>query len=87
MKIDKLIDKLKNYNQKATITLTTSEDIMLSYVCEDNDGNELSKKNTPLVFIEGCDTNQRCCHYDDEYCNIYKRNCENVSSCSQFKSC
>ena len=87
MKINKLIDKLKNYNPNASITLTTSEDIILSYICEDSDGNKLNEKTTPLVFIEGCDACQRCEHYDDEYCNAYEKNCEDVCSCSQFEDC
>ena len=80
MKVDKLISELKTFNPSADVTLTTSEDIVLSYVCEDG----ANKTNTPQVFIEGCDTCQKCFHYDDEYCHFYKQNCEDVTECFQY---
>ena len=55
MKIKDLIELLKNYNQDADITLTTSEDITISYICKDTNGNPLSKETTLQCFIEGTD--------------------------------
>ena len=55
MKIQQLITELKKYNPDADITLLTTEDITLSYVCEDRNGNDLTPKTTKQVFIEGCD--------------------------------
>ena len=55
MKIKDLIKELEQYNPEADITLTISEDITISYICEDLQGNELTKKTTMQVFIEGCD--------------------------------
>ena len=52
MKVNKLIEQLKEYNQNADITLTTSEDICLSYICESVSGDSFDKRNTPIVFIE-----------------------------------
>ena len=55
MKIKTLINKLSEYNQDAEVTLTTSEDIFLSYIWIDSNGDKLNKQNTPLVFIEPID--------------------------------
>jgi len=55
MKIQDFINELKKYNPEADITLTTSEDITISYICKDSKGNELTPKTTKQCFIEGCD--------------------------------
>lgn len=51
MKNSKLIETLKGYNLDADVTLTTSEDICISYISEDN----ATEKTTKQIFIEGCD--------------------------------
>lgn len=51
MKIKELIKELKEFNQEADITLTTSETITLSCICSDGG----TKKDTKQVFIEGED--------------------------------
>lgn len=55
MKIKHLIAELKTYNPEAEITTPYSEDIMLSYMSEDFEGNKLTKETTRLVFIEWAD--------------------------------
>lgn len=55
MKIKELINELKEYNQEADITLTTSETITLSFISDENG----TKKDTKQVFIEGCDFDGR----------------------------
>lgn len=49
------IKELNKYNPDADITLTTSEDIRLSFICKDLNGNDLTEATTMQVFIEGCD--------------------------------
>ena len=52
MMVSDLIDELKHFNPYAEITLTYSEDILLSYV---DRGGQYNKRTTPIVFIEPCD--------------------------------
>ena len=51
MRVKELIKELQKYNPEAEITLTTSETIFLSFICE----NKETEQNTRQVFIEGCD--------------------------------
>ena len=51
MKNSKLIEILQRYNPDADVSLTTSEDICISYICEGGD----TEKTTKQIFIEGCD--------------------------------
>lgn len=55
MKNKELIKILLDYNLEADVTLTTSEDIEISYICENTNGKKFDKKNTPVLFIEGKD--------------------------------
>ena len=55
LKVEELIRELYNYNQEAEITTPYSETIELSYIYMDTDGNPLDQRETPIVFIEGCD--------------------------------
>lgn len=55
MKVKELINHLKEYNPDADITTPISEDISVSYICKDLDGNTYSRKTTKLVFIEPID--------------------------------
>lgn len=80
MKVADLISTLQEFNPSANVSLTTSEDIAVSYISEDN----ATKQTTGQVFIEGCDSCQLCFHYNEEYCNFYNRNCEEVNECYQF---
>ena len=84
-----MIESLKGYNQDADITLTTSEDITLSYICRDKDENILTKENTPIVFIEPTDECPQCVHeYTDtgeRMCSFYNKPCKMVEECYQFE--
>ena len=90
MKIKDLILKLKAYNPNADITLTTSEDICLSYICEGRNGEELTPETTMLVFIEPTDECPECTHeYINSkdgvrWCSFYEKPCKDVEECNQF---
>lgn len=58
MRVSELIHKLYNFNQDAEVTTPYSETIELSYICIDTEGNPLDSRETPIVFIEGCDYEQ-----------------------------
>lgn len=49
MRVNELVDELKEYNPNAEITTPYSETIELSYI--DMDG-KMDKTTTPIVFIE-----------------------------------
>lgn len=79
MNENELAEELKGYNQNADISLVDSEDICLSYISEDG----ADPMTTKQVFIEPCDHCQKCYFYDDEYCKVYEKNCEDVVKCFQ----
>ena len=90
MKISELIDSLNEYNQDADISLTTSEDICLSYICQDpSTGKPLSKETTSLVFIEPLDNCPMCTseymNGDIMWCSSYDCACRDVEECYQFE--
>ena len=55
MKVSELIHKLYNFNQDAEVTTPYFETIELGYICIDSEGNPIDSRETPLVFIQGCD--------------------------------
>ena len=55
MKNKELIKILLDYNLEADVTLTTSEDIEISYISGHTNGKKFDKNNTPILFIEGKD--------------------------------
>ena len=89
MEISKFIELLKEYNSDADITLTNSENICLSYICKDENGNELTKETTPMVFIEPMDLCPMCTseymNGDDMWCSAYDCACRDVEECYQFE--
>ena len=89
MQCSKLIEELKKYNQEADVTLTTSEDICLSFICEDNNGNRLTPKTTKLVFIEPKDLCPMCTseymNGDIMWCSFYDCACRDVEECYQYE--
>lgn len=89
MKIKELISKLQSYNPDADITLTTSEDITLAYICKDSNGNELTPKTTRQVFIEPTDECPQCTneYMEDKVrqCSVYGKPCKEVEECFQFE--
>ena len=84
-----LIKQLKEYNPNADVTLTTSEDICISYICKDNQGNELTKETTGLIFIEPMDLCPMCTseymNGDTMWCSFYDCACRDVEECYQFE--
>lgn len=81
MKNNKLIEKLKEYNPNADVTLTTSEDICIGYIVGDEG---YDKSNTPIIFIEGCDECARCFFEEETFCTFYGVECSDVEQCYQF---
>ncbi len=91
MKNKDLIEELKKYNLDADVTLTTSEDIFISYISENIDGDTLNKQTTMQLFIEGKDFCEECVHeyihefYDVKWCNYYDAPCIDVMKCEQYE--
>ena len=86
MKISDFIKELEEFNQDADITLISSEDIALSWVCSDSNNHLVSKKDTLQVFIEGRDYLE-CCHEymngDTRWCSLSDTECERY--CKEFE--
>ena len=80
MKVSKLIKELSKFNPDADVSLTTSEDICLSYINE----NGATPKTTKQLFIEPTDTCRNCNFYDEGYCNAYNKKCESVEECYRY---
>lgn len=90
MLVRDFIKELSSFNPDAEITLTNSEDICLSYICEDrNTGKELTKETTSLVFVEPKDICPMCTseymNGDIMWCNHYDCACRDVESCEEFE--
>ena len=90
LKIRKLIEKLKAYNQEADITLTTSEDITISYICKDpKTDQDWTPQTTMQCFIEAMDECPQCVHEymngDERWCSFYDKVCKEVQECYQFE--
>jgi len=89
MMIKDLIESLGKYNPNADITLTTSEDITLSYISETPDGEKLTIETTMQVFIEPTDSCPTCVHeYNGDglrMCGFYGKPCRLVDECFEFE--
>lgn len=89
MKISDFIKELREFNQDADITLTTSETITLSYICKDPYGKELSKQDTPIVFIEPADCRVECTREymngNIRWCSFYDKACKEVEECNEYE--
>ena len=89
MKVKELIQELSTFYQDAEITLTTSEDICIFYICEDGQGNRLTKETSPYVFIEPKDNCPICTseymNGDTMWCSFYDCPCREVEECNQFE--
>lgn len=75
----------------ADVTTPMSEDICISYICKSNDGDELTKKSTPQVFIEPtdscplCDNNYMDDASETRWCSFYDKPCRDVVECYQWE--
>ena len=89
MKMKNLIEYCKTFNPDADVTLVDSEDITLSYIEKDVDGNVFKKETTPIVFIEGVDLCPTCVHEyiedSERMCSFYGRPCRMVGECFQYE--
>ena len=75
-----LLKQLGTFNPKANVSLVDSEDIYISYISEDG----ATPQTTKQVFLESCDYCQTCEFYDDAFCRVYDKNCEDVEECYQY---
>lgn len=80
MLVKELIEQLKKFNPNANISLRDSESIYISYIC----ANGENPNNTLQVFLEGCDFCDSCQFFDDGFCRVYDKNCDDVIECFQY---
>lgn len=80
MLVEDLIKILGGFNPKAEISLVDSESIYVSYICED----DATPLTTGHVFLEGCDLCRDCEFFDDGFCGVYDKFCDDVDECFQF---
>lgn len=81
MRCNKLIKILKEFNPDANVSLTTCNDITISYIT--NGG--ATKETTKQIFIEEENSCESCFFHDGGgYCNEYNKNCEDVEECYQY---
>lgn len=84
-----LIEKLKEYNLDADVSLVDSEDITISYIYKDYDGNNLTPSTTPQLFVEGIDSCPSCIHEciknNERICSFYNKPCRLVGECYQYE--
>lgn len=89
MNVEKLISELKCFNPKARVGVKTIDDlyvddVSISYICKDNDGNDLSEKETEQVWIEAIDLCCNCQFFDNNNCLVYDCDVSEVEECFQF---
>lgn len=80
MKVKDLINQLNGFNPNANVSLKDSEDIVLSYICQDGH----TPSTTLQVFIEPSDFCQSCTWFDDGFCSMYDTECDMVDECFQY---
>ena len=89
LQVNRLIEELKKYNSDADVSLTNSEDIVISYISRDLDGSCLTPETTMQLFIEGYDKYRECSseymNGDIVWCEHYDKPCEDKESCSYFE--
>ena len=54
------------------------------HICKDNDGNDLSEKETEQVWIEAIDFCCNCQFFDNNNCLVYDCDVSEVDECFQF---
>jgi len=88
MRVKELIKSLQAYNPNAKIGLCLDghyeDDIYISFICEDNDGNKLTNKTTEQVWLEGVDYCVNCQFLAGNYCTAYQKDTVDVDECFQF---
>lgn len=84
-----LIEKLKEYNPNADVSLVDSEDITIGFICKTGDGKNFTPQTTPQLFIEGVDLCPTCVHEyiedRERMCSFYGKPCRMVGECFQFE--
>ena len=82
MKNRDLIKELFKFNMDADVSLTTCNDIVLSYISEDG----ATKETTKQIFIEEANLCESCAWHDGGgYCTAYNKKCEDVEECYQYE--
>ena len=89
MKVGQLIESLKNMNPNADVGIKTIDGVYMdqlyvSYICKDNEENEISERETNQVWIEAVDLCSNCQFFENNYCNAYCCNSSDVDECYQF---
>ena len=87
-----LIESLKSMNPDADVGIKTIDDVYvdqlyLSYICIDENGDEISEMETKQVWIESVDLCCNCQFFDNNYCNAYDCDTCDVEECFQFHPC
>ena len=89
LQVNRLIEELRKYNPNADVSLTSSEDIVISYISRDLDGSYLTPETTMQLFIEEYDKYRECSseymNGDIVWCEHYDKPCEDKESCSYFE--
>lgn len=81
MKNRELIKQLLEYNMDADVSLTTSNDICISYISEGG----ATIKTTKQIFIEEENSCDSCVFHDGGgFCEMYNKKIEDVEECYQY---
>ena len=80
MKNKELIRQLLQMNMDADVSLTTCNDICISYISKGG----ATKKTTKQIFIEEANWCESCAWHDGGgYCTAYDKQIEDVEECYQ----
>lgn len=89
MKVKDLIESLSHFNPNANVGVKTIDDeyvdqLYVSYICKDGDGNNIDADGTNQVWIEAIDLCCNCQFFDNNHCLAYDCNASDVDECYQF---
>ena len=89
MKVKDLIESLNNFNPNADIGVKNIDDeyvghLYVSYICKDENDNEINERETKQVWIEAIDLCCNCQFFENNYCNAYDCDADDVDECYQF---
>lgn len=89
MNVGTLIKSLECFNPKAKVGVKTIDDLYvdelsISYICKDTNGNYLTEKETEQIWIEAIDLCCNCQFYENGNCLAYDCDVSSVDECYQF---
>ena len=89
MKVKSLIKYLMKYNPDADIGLCVNgqyeNDIYISFICRDTDGNKLNHQTTKQIWLEGMDFCVNCRYLVGDYCTAYCKDTVDVDECYHYE--